>query len=93
MTFKLSDPEKLYRYSKRDWLEVSLSERYRLKMKKLLPWQKFSYDEQIRYLRALNKRGQLAAFIGAGVSVSCGLPDWDSLRKSIEDELLIRTRV
>jgi NAD-dependent SIR2 family protein deacetylase len=59
-------------------------------MNSLIPKQKFSYREQIVHLKILNKRGRLAAFIGAGISASCGLPDWINLRKNIKNELLKR---
>lgn len=52
-----------------------------------LPWQKYSQDEQLAYLLKLNRARSLAAFIGAGISVSCGLPDWGALRCSIAESV------
>lgn len=54
-----------------------------------IPRQRYSFEEQIAYLRRLNKRGKFSAFIGAGVSASCGLPDWKTLRSKIKQELLL----
>lgn len=44
--------------------------------------------DKVTKLRILNKNGKLSAFINAGVSASCGLPDWQTLRRKIEAELL-----
>lgn len=33
----------------------------------------------IQHLRMLNRRGKISLFVGAGVSVGCGLPDWNCL--------------
>ena len=35
--------------------------------------------DPIRHLRVLNARGKVALFVGAGVSLGCGLPDWETL--------------
>ena len=34
----------------------------------------------------LNARGKVALFVGAGISVGCGLPDWKSLVDSLFDK-------
>jgi hypothetical protein len=39
-------------------------------------------------LRERYKYGRLALFIGAGVSVSCGLPDWKRLADQVVDEAI-----
>lgn len=36
-------------------------------------------------LHSLNKEGKLALFIGAGISVGCGLPDWQQLMLSVAE--------
>ncbi|SDF32852.1 SIR2-like domain-containing protein [Celeribacter baekdonensis] len=33
----------------------------------------------IHHLSMLNRRGKVSLFVGAGVSVACGLPDWETL--------------
>jgi len=58
-----------------------------MKRNLIIPSQRFTPEEQISHLRILNKRGKLSAFIGAGVSMSCGLPDWQALRTKIKHEL------
>lgn len=35
--------------------------------------------DPITHLRILNRRGKVALFVGAGVSLGCGLPDWNAL--------------
>jgi len=42
-------------------------------------------DEQVTIdgLRGAYQRGSLVLFIGAGVSVGCGLPDWNELAKRV----------
>ncbi len=50
------------------------------KRKKFPP---YSLQEQVDHLRSLNRRGRLALFVGAGVSVGCGLPDWDGLLRAL----------
>lgn len=42
-------------------------------------YQPYSYLEQVLHLRALNKKGRLALFLGAGISAGCGLPAWKDL--------------
>lgn len=59
-----------------------------MRRNRTIPAQRFTREEQVTHLRLLNKRGKLSAFIGAGVSMSCGLPDWQTLRKKIENELI-----
>lgn len=39
-------------------------------------------------LRTRYMTGKLALFLGAGVSVSCGLPDWNQLASSVVDEAI-----
>jgi SIR2-like domain len=34
-------------------------------------------------LQQLHREGKLCLFVGAGVSMSCGLPDWDTLSKKV----------
>ncbi|MGC0222812.1 SIR2 family protein [Pseudooceanicola nitratireducens] len=36
-----------------------------------------------RHLSMLNRRGKVALFVGAGVSVGCGLPDWETLIRKV----------
>jgi hypothetical protein len=38
-----------------------------------------SPEDQLAHLRGLNRREKLALFVGAGISMGCGLPDWRSL--------------
>lgn len=45
-------------------------------MKKFQP---YSIEKQVPYLKGLNRKDRLSIFLGAGISVSCGLPDWDNL--------------
>ena len=47
--------------------------------------------DPITHLRILNGRGKVALFVGAGVSLGCGLPDWNALidglmRKAFPDQ-------
>lgn len=46
------------------------------KIKKVQP---YSIEKQIPLIKRLNSKDKLSIFLGAGVSVSCGLPDWVSL--------------
>jgi hypothetical protein len=46
------------------------------KVKKAQP---YSIEKQVPHLKGLNRKNKLSIFLGAGISVSCGLPDWDSL--------------
>jgi hypothetical protein len=39
--------------------------------------------EQFRQLNRLNQQGQLAIFVGAGISHGCGLPGWDDLVRKL----------
>lgn len=39
--------------------------------------------DPITHLRILNGRGKVALFVGAGVSLGCGLPDWNALIDSL----------
>lgn len=45
--------------------------------------QPYSIKEQIPYLLRLNRKEKLSIFLGAGISASCGLPDWNSLLNSL----------
>jgi len=38
----------------------------------------------ISYLKRLNHKDRLSIFLGAGISVSCGLPDWSTLLESLK---------
>lgn len=38
-------------------------------------------------LHGLNKRGELALFVGAGVSMGCGLPSWNELVRRVVTEV------
>lgn len=52
-----------------------------------IPKQKYTFDEQVVHLKILNKRNKLVAFVGAGMSVGCGLPDWNQLKNGLKIEL------
>ncbi len=39
--------------------------------------------QQYAHLKRLNQRGQLALFVGAGISHGCGLPGWDALVETL----------
>lgn len=54
------------------------------KTKRLQP---FSIERQIPWLEELNRRDQLSIFVGAGISASCGLPDWDALKNKLKLEV------
>lgn len=43
--------------------------------------QPYSIGKQIPFLLSLNRKDKLSIFLGAGISSSCGLPDWNSLLK------------
>ncbi len=45
-------------------------------------WKK-ERDEKIELLRTLYKKGQFSFFLGAGVSSSAGMPDWNTLLNSL----------
>lgn len=51
------------------------------KIKKVQP---YSIEEQIPILKGLNRKDKLSIFLGAGISVSCGLPDWSSLLDTLK---------
>jgi hypothetical protein len=44
--------------------------------------------EIVMELRTRYMTGKLALFVGAGVSVSCGLPDWNQLASLVVDEAI-----
>lgn len=44
--------------------------------------------DTIKLLKALNQKGNLALFVGAGVSKSCGMPDWNELTSELAYRLL-----
>lgn len=50
--------------------------------------QPFSIKEQLPFLRSLNKREKLSLFLGAGISASCGLPDWKTLLDCLKSKLI-----
>jgi len=54
------------------------------KTKRLQP---FSIERQIPWLEEFNRRDQLSIFVGAGISASCGLPDWDALKNKLKLEV------
>jgi len=45
-------------------------------------WKK-EREDKIRLLRSLYKKGQFSFFLGAGVSSSAGMPDWNTLLNSL----------
>jgi NAD-dependent SIR2 family protein deacetylase len=45
--------------------------------------QQYSIENQLPNLKGLNRKDKLVLFLGAGVSVSCGLPDWSALLSSL----------
>jgi len=49
--------------------------------------QPFSIKQQIPFLKELNSKDKLSIFLGAGISVSCGLPDWSALINSLKEEV------
>ena len=51
------------------------------KLKKVQP---YSIEKQIPFIKRLNSKDKLSIFLGAGVSVSCGLPDWGALLGRLE---------
>ncbi len=53
------------------------------KDKKTKKLQLYSIEKQVPYLKGLNRKDKLSIFLGAGISVSCGLPDWDSLLETL----------
>lgn len=46
--------------------------------------QPYSIEKQVPHLKGLNRKDRLSIFLGAGISVSCGLPDWDSLLNTLK---------
>lgn len=52
----------------------------KVKIKKIQP---YSIEKQISFLFSLNRKDKLSIFLGAGISVGCGLPDWNSLLSSL----------
>ncbi|WP_338590277.1 SIR2 family protein [Shewanella khirikhana] len=55
--------------------------------KKLARAQPYDLKDQIKKLLELNKKNKLNVFVGAGVSVSCGLPDWAKLLDRLRSEI------
>jgi hypothetical protein len=49
---------------------------------------RFSLHHQLPRLREMNARGELALFIGAGISFGCGLPDWKELLHCLKRRLV-----
>ena len=45
-------------------------------------WKK-EREEKIELLNRLYKKGQFSSFLGAGVSSSAGMPDWNTLLNSL----------
>ena len=69
--------------SKFDNVDTNLNETmkkliYELKTKKIEKWDKYKTFWPPRLIAAL-KKNSLTCFFGAGLSMACGLPDWDSL--------------
>ncbi len=54
------------------------------KNKKAKKVQPYSIEKQVPHLKGLNRKEKLSIFLGAGISVSCGLPDWDSLLETLK---------
>lgn len=52
--------------------------------------QPYSIEKQIPHLKGLNRKDKLSIFLGAGISVSCGLPDWSSLLDSLREMIEIQ---
>lgn len=46
-------------------------------------WLKLALDQQVHIVDRINRDGALALFVGAGISVGSGLPDWNELTKRI----------
>jgi hypothetical protein len=51
------------------------------KVKKIQP---YSIEKQVRILKWLNRKDKVSIFLGAGISVSCGLPNWDNLLDTLK---------
>jgi NAD-dependent SIR2 family protein deacetylase len=49
--------------------------------------QPYSLERQIPHLLGLNNKEKLSIFVGAGISASCGLPDWACLLNSLRSQL------
>ncbi|MFJ5537598.1 SIR2 family protein [Vreelandella titanicae] len=47
--------------------------------------QPYTIEKQAPHLKGLNRKGKLSIFLGAGISVSCGLPDWGGLLTSLHE--------
>ena len=47
--------------------------------------QPYTIEKQVPNLKGLNRKGKLSIFLGAGISVSCGLPDWGALLTSFSE--------
>lgn len=47
--------------------------------------QPYTIEKQVPHLKGLNRKGKLSIFLGAGISVSCGLPDWETLLISLSE--------
>lgn len=56
----------------------------RTKNKKAKKVQPYSIEKQVPHLKGLNRKDKLSIFLGAGISVSCGLPDWDSSLETLK---------
>lgn len=54
------------------------------KDKKAKRVQPYSIEKQIPHLKGLNRKDKMSIFLGAGISVSCGLPDWNSLLDTLK---------
>ncbi|GAB3225082.1 SIR2 family protein [Pseudaeromonas pectinilytica] len=55
--------------------------------KKTTNIQPFELNEQTNKLFHLNNRNKLNIFLGAGISASCGLPDWSELLSRIQSSI------